>query len=320
MLSAVTRALGALLLLAGAGGPARAADGAECAQDGPYVVVLGVAQDAGHPQAGCDRACCAAAWAGAGHAVVSLGIVDPATGQHWLLDASPDLPAQEHALPGALAGVLLTHAHMGHYTGLLHLGREAMGARSVPVWAMPRMAALLRNEAPWSQLVALDNIALRALSAGTPVALAPGLRVTPLLVPHRDELSETVGFVVEGPGRAVLYLPDIDKWERWDTPVEQWIARVDVALLDGTFYDGAELPGRDMSEIPHPFIVESLARFAPLPAAQRDRVRFLHLNHSNPLLQPAGPAREAVEAAGLHVAAEGERHPLSAPCSPGAAH
>ena len=284
--------------------------GAALAAEAPYAVVLGVAQDAGHPQAGCEKNCCAAAWKGAGHKVVSVGIVDPASRRHWLLDASPDFPAQEQALPGELAGVLLTHAHMGHYTGLVHLGREAMGARGVPVWAMPRMRAMLEQNAPWSQLVDLQNIALHDLQDGSTVELAPGLRVTPLLVPHRDELSETVGFFVEGPSGSLLYLPDIDKWERWATPVEGWIARADVALLDGTFYDGAELPGRDMSQIPHPFIVESLARFAGLPPEQRARVRFLHLNHTNPLLQAGGAARQTVEAAGLHVASEGERHDL----------
>lgn len=284
--------------------------GAALAAEAPYAVVLGVAQDAGHPQAGCDKSCCAAAWQGAGHKVVSVGIVDPETGRHYLLDASPDFPAQEHALPGELGGIFLTHAHMGHYTGLLHLGREAWGARGVPVWAMPRMAALLQDQAPWSQLVSLGNIAVNGLQDGVPVELRPGLRVTPFSVPHRDELSETVGFLVEGPGGSLLYLPDIDKWERWATPVEQWVQRADVALLDGTFYDGAELPGRDMSEIPHPFIVESLARFADLPPEQRQRVRFLHLNHTNPLLQADSAARKAVEAAGMAVASEGDRHGL----------
>ena len=271
-------------------------------------VVLGIAQDAGHPQAECAKACCSAAWEGAGHRVSSLGLVEG--DRHWLLDASPDLPAQLHALEGELAGIFLTHAHMGHYTGLVHLGREAMGASAVAVWAMPRMRTFLTRNGPWDQLVELENIVVQPLYDGHPVQLSATLTVTPVEVPHRDEYSETVGFHVQGPERSLLYLPDIDKWEKWSTPVEDWIRAVDVAMLDGTFYDGAELPGRDMSQIPHPFIVESIDRFSALPEAQRDKVRFLHLNHTNPALDADSDASKTIEAAGLHVAREGEVHPL----------
>ncbi|MCP4806029.1 MAG: pyrroloquinoline quinone biosynthesis protein PqqB [Proteobacteria bacterium] len=273
---------------------------------GPEAVVLGVAQDAGHPQIACTKSCCTSAWE-AGHRVTSVALVDGDS--TWLLDASPDLPAQLHQVGDELAGVFLTHAHMGHYTGLMHLGREAMGASSTPVWATARMDAFLRGNAPWSQLVELQNIALSPLVDGVAVSVG-SLAVTPFTVPHRDELSDTVGFLVEGPTSSLLYLPDIDKWERWDTPVEEWIARADVALLDGTFFSGDELPGRDMAEIPHPFIVESIERFAVLPEPQRAKVHFTHLNHSNPALQPESDAVQAIEAAGHHVAQEGSRFPL----------
>ena len=79
-----------------------------------------------------------------------------------------------------LSGIFLTHAHMGHYTGLMWLGKEVMGAAKVPVHAMPRMAAYLRSNGPWSQLVKLENIELREMRAGEAVPM-PGLVVTPLL-------------------------------------------------------------------------------------------------------------------------------------------
>lgn len=274
---------------------------------GPYAVVLGTAQDAGHPQIGCERDCCIGAWAGDGHRVSSIGLVDPESGAHWILDATPDFPHQQHELPGTLAGVLPTHAHMGHYTGLMHLGREAMGATGVPVWTMPRMHAFLSDNGPWSQLVALGNILLKELTDGVSVALSPTLTVTPLQVPHRDEYSETVGFVVQGPHKRVLYLPDIDKWERWERPIEGLVRSVDRAWLDGTFYDADELPGRDMAQIPHPFIVESMDRFTPLSRRDRSRVHFIHLNHTNPALNPKSAARTAIEDAGFHVAETGDR-------------
>ena len=270
----------------------------------PYAQVLGVAQDAGHPQIACDKSCCAET---EGHLVSSLALVDG--DQVWLLDASPDLPEQLRRVDDRLTGVFLTHAHMGHYTGLVHLGREAMGARDVPVYGTARMGDYLRDNGPWSQLVELGNIQLNPLEDGVGVPVG-SFTVTPFTVPHRDEFSDTVGFFVEGPSGSLVYLPDIDKWERWSTPVEAWIAKADVALLDGTFYSGAELPGRDMSEIPHPFIVESIERFQTLPEAERAKVHFIHLNHSNPALDPASEAARAVKAAGHHVAAEGTRYDL----------
>lgn len=309
---------GIVLALAGCCGMPRQA--AAEAADEALVVVLGIAQDAGYPQAACRKACCARAWEDASlrRQVACLGIV--AGGRRWMIDATPDFPDQLRMLdevaavrdagnrsqPG-LDGIFLTHAHIGHYTGLMHLGREVTGARSVPVYAMPRMTEFLRGNGPWGQLVELENIELRGLRADEPVELAPGLRITPLLVPHRDEYSETVGFRIEGPHAAVLFIPDIDKWERWERALEAELARVDVAYLDGTFYREGEIPGRAMSEIPHPFIEETLALLAGLPARERAKVRFIHLNHTNPALVEGGEAERAIERAGCRVASQGER-------------
>jgi pyrroloquinoline quinone biosynthesis protein B len=273
------------------------------------VVVLGIAQDGGLPQAGCLKSCCTS-----GHRahVTSLALVDRAGARHWLFDATPDLPEQMRALeriaPGSkLAGVFLTHAHIGHYLGLAQLGREVMGTHGVPVWAMPRMRAFLSSNGPWDQLVRLENVTLRPLEDGAAVRLDSGLVVTPFLVPHRDEYSETVGFRIEGPRRRITFIPDIDKWERWSRPIEGILDSCDVALLDGTFYRDGELPGRSMAEVPHPFIEESLRRFAPLPAATRARVEFIHLNHTNPAHVPGGEAERTIRAAGCGLAREGER-------------
>ena len=290
------------------------------AADDPYTLLLGVAQDAGHPQAGCQKVCCAGAWEDPtlGHRVVSLAVVDPASGERWLIDASPDFRLQLRALdeaqnptsPPGLSGIFLTHGHMGHYTGLVHLGREAMGTRGVAVHAMPRMEAFLRQYGPWEQLVRAGNVELKGLADGQVVSLNDRLSIEPFSVPHRDEYTETVGFVVQGPNHRVLYLPDIDKWERWDRPIESLLVGVDRAYVDGTFFSDGELPNRAMSEIPHPFVVESLARFAPLPAGERSKIRFIHFNHTNPLLQADSNACKQVEAAGFQAAEEGERFGL----------
>ncbi len=307
--------LGIGLLLAGGADLLRAVPPA------PYVVVLGIAQDGGYPHAGCNRSCCQDAFTNParGRHVSSLAIVDPGSGERWIIDCTPDFrfqlkdlgrlqPAREGRPP--LDGILLTHAHIGHYSGLVHLGREVMGTRNVPVFAMPRMAEFLRSQGPWSQLVSLGNIQLRPLEAEKPIALNERITVTPILVPHRDEFSETVGFQVQGPRRQVLFIPDIDKWERWDRQIEKMVVQSDRAYLDGTFFTTDELPGRDISEIPHPFIIESIRRFAVLPDQQREKIRFIHLNHTNPALERGSAARKQVNRAGMAVARQGEKFPL----------
>ena len=247
----------------------------------PYLMVLGVAQDAGHPQAGCTQAHCTKAFEkpSKAHHVASLGLVDPASGSYWILDATPDLPLQLHRLeqrpdthPQTLGGIFITHAHIGHYTGLMHLGREVMGSQQIPVYTMPRMQEFLTNNGPWSQLIALGNIQL--VDCQSPVQLTDTLAVEAIVVPHRDEFSETVGFRIKGPSLTALYLPDIDKWERWDQALEDVLDTVDVAYIDGTFFDEGELPGRDMSTIPHPFIAETMKRLesAPVTTSQKDSV------------------------------------------------
>jgi pyrroloquinoline quinone biosynthesis protein B len=288
----------------------------------PYILVLGTAQDGGLPQIGCTEPCCEAARAHPERArrVTSLLIADPRSGQRWLLDASPDLAEQvelarghpatrkvEGARPALFDGVFLTHAHMGHYAGLLDLGREAYGAHGLPVHASARMRAFLEQNGPWSLLVQTGAIELSTIAPGESIQLAPGLTLTALSVPHRDEFSDTLAFIVRGPSRSALYLPDIDQWERLERPLEEILAEVDVALLDGTFYDERELPGRDRAQFPHPPIEATLERLSAAPLELRARVLFTHLNHTNPACHPASVEAARVLRAGLGIARDGLR-------------
>jgi len=214
------------------------------------------------------------------------------------------------ARPPLFGAIALTHAHIGHYAGLMQLGREAYGANGQRVLASDRMARFLEANGPWDSLVKLRHVRIERFAAGKVVALNARLSITPITVPHREEYSDTYGFIVRGPARSVLWLPDIDKWEKWDRRIEDVIATVDVAYVDGTFFDEGELPGRAMSEVPHPFIAESLTRFAALPEKERRKIVFVHLNHTNPAAAPESSARRAVEKAGMRVAKEGERQAL----------
>lgn len=279
----------------------------------PYLAVLGTAQDAGFPQAACQKDCCRAVWENPAlrEWVSCLAFVDPSENRAWMFDATPDFKDQlnylQKNLQSDLAGIFLTHAHIGHYTGLMHLGREVMGAQAMPVYVMPKMEAFLTENGPWSQLVQLENIKLQPQRKDSTQQISTALKVTPLQVPHRDEFSETVGYSVQGPNRKALFIPDIDKWEKWTLDINTLIAEHDLAFLDGTFFANGEIPGRDMAEIPHPFVEESLTRLGALPKEDRAKIYFIHFNHTNPVLQVDSEASKRVEAKGMHIARTGDR-------------
>ena len=262
-------------------------------------VVLGIAQDGGVPHPGCACARCDAAATGAAPRlhVACVGLTDGE--RHYLLDATPDLPAQLRLLGAPRPdGIFLTHAHMGHVTGLVFLGREALATRDVALHGTPSMHAFLRANAPFRDLEEQGRVVLRPNDR---VDLG-GLVVSALPVPHRAEHTDTVGYRVQGSRGALLFLPDIDSWEAWDRDLRTVVAGVDVAFLDATFFSAAELPHRDPSEIPHPLVTDTMDRLDGLG----ERVRLIHLNHTNPLLSNDAPVRER----GFRVARQGERFAL----------
>ncbi len=279
----------------------------------PYVVVLGTGQDAGVPQMGCSTPFCRRAWNDPSltELVTSIALVDPDTGGRWIFDATPHLPKQFEALKNITAdrsnrldGIFLTHAHIGHYTGLMYLGRESMNASGIQVYAMPRMRTMLEENAPWSQLISLKNIALAGLSDGSVVKLNDRLSVEPFLVPHRDEFSETVGYRIRSQKRSLIFIPDIDKWQKWQTPLSDIVKSANYLLLDGTFYADGEI-SRPMSEVPHPFVSETMDLLTGLSAREKGKVHFIHFNHSNPLVQGRRRAIDEVRRKGFRVAKRG---------------
>ena len=278
----------------------------------PYVMVLGVAQDAGYPQMNCKKECCKQAWENSKlkRTTSCLAIVDPISKEQWIIDATPNIKEQLQLLKQKtgsekLDGILLTHAHMGHYTGLLHFGREVMGTDNLPVFAMPKMKTFLQENGPWSQLVKLENINIKAIKSDSTFSLNERIKISPFLVPHRDEFSETVGYEITINNKSLIFIPDIDKWEKWETNITELIKKVDYAFLDATFYKNGELK-RDMSEIPHPFVEESMSLFSTLSDADKQKVHFIHFNHTNPLLIENNTAQQEVLKKGFNLAKEGQ--------------
>ena len=288
---------------------------AKAKPDSAYLYILGVAQDAGYPQAGCYQPHCMPGWENKTlqRGATSIALIDPVAKTKILFEATPNLPQQlynlEQEAPSSqytFEGVFLTHAHIGHYAGLMFFGHEAMGSNNIPVYAMPKMAEYLAKNGPWSQLVDYGNISLRGLQHNQALDVN-GITVKPFLVPHRDEFSETVGYLIEGPSKTAVFIPDINKWSVWDTDIAELITQVDYALLDATFFDDGELPGRDMSKVPHPLVTETMQRLGALSIEQRGKVWFIHMNHTNPLLDADSQASKRVRAAGFNITSEGIR-------------
>ena len=287
---------------------------------GVSLILLGTLQDAGAPQLNCNKKCCQGLFeqANSSRKVSSLGLLDYNTQKKYIFDATPDISSQLYALKKAskiapssiVDGIFLTHAHIGHYTGLMYLGKEAVNASEISVFAMPKMSAFLSNNGPWSQLVANRNIAIQPLVANQAISLSPSLQVTPFIVPHRDEYSETVGYLIEGPYKKALFIPDIDKWNRWELDLKTELKKVDYAFLDATFYSAKELGNRDMSQIPHPSVLETMEALKYLSVEQRARVIFTHFNHTNPLLDRESEASKNVLALGFKIGRIHDRFPL----------
>ena len=277
----------------------------------PYAVVLGIAQDGGYPHAGCERRCCADLWKNDSlkKLVSCISVIDPKSGLAWMIDATPDFAKQYHIITkehnARLAGIFLTHAHIGHYTGLMHLGREVMGSKNIVVYAMPKMKLFLENNEPWKQLVSLKNIHIIPIEDKKEIILSRHLIIEPFKVPHRDEFSETVGYNIIGPNESLLYIPDIDKWDKWEHDILFWIESTGYALLDGTFYYDGEIPNRNMSEIPHPFIMESMNYFETLLERNQNKIFFIHLNHTNPAIRKNSAASRNIIKNGFNVARKG---------------
>lgn len=273
-------------------------------------IVLGMAQDGGVPQLGCTQALCREARRDPSkrRLVASLGLIDRKAGKRFLIDATPDFARQVDRLGALPDAILLTHAHIGHYLGLAQLGREVLNTRHMPVYCTASMARFLRENKPWSHLVDRENIEIREIQPEAEFALTPDLHARAIRVPHRDEDSDTVAYILRGPHRSILWLPDIDKWETWDQRIEDVLSHVDIAYLDGTFYSADEIPGRSIQDIPHPLVPETIERLTSAKV-QAGKVFFVHLNHTNRLYWDTAARRELAHH-GFGVAVEGTRHDL----------
>ncbi len=248
--------------------------------NGWELIVLGIAQDGGLPHAGCNCSTCQEVQ----ELVACVGLRHVQAGLSFLFDATPDLPAQLRMLTGGGPpdGIFLTHAHIGHYPGLIYFGQEAMSTCDLPVHATDQMISFLGQNQPWQTLIDAGHIDPRVIVPDQPVSLTEGLSVTALRVPHRDELSDTVGYRIDGPRASALFIPDIDAWDLWERDLGSLADEIDLLLLDGTFSSADEVPGR---VVHHPLMPDTRQRLAGSSA----KLWFLHVNHTNPALLERAP-------------------------------
>jgi pyrroloquinoline quinone biosynthesis protein B len=279
-----------------------------------YIYILGNTQDAGLPHIGCQHPFCEDSFnVYEEHYTTSIAVVNSDLKKYILFEATPDITFQlnnlkknifhEFLLPESL---YITHAHMGHYTGLMYFGREALGSKDLLVRVLPRMSKFLQNNGPWSQLVDINNIKIKEINFGLSTNELSNIIVTPVQVPHRDEYSETAGYIIEGKNKKALFIPDIDKWEKWDRNLSQLAEEFDFLLIDATFYDSKEI-NRDISEIPHPLVTETIDLLSGLHIENRSKVYFIHMNHTNMMLDPDSELSKLVTSKGFNIARLGQK-------------
>ena len=279
-----------------------------------YIYILGNTQDAGLPHIGCQHPFCEDNFnVYEEHYTTSIAVVNSDLKKYILFEATPDITFQlnnlkknifdEFMLPES---IYITHAHIGHYTGLMYFGREALGSKDLLVRVLPRMSKFLQNNGPWSQLVDINNIKIKEINFGSSTNELSNINVTPIQVPHRDEYSETAGYIIKGKNKKALFIPDIDKWEKWDRDLNQLAKEFDFLLIDATFYNSKEI-NRDISEIPHPLVIETIDLLSGLNLEYRNKVYFIHMNHTNMMLDPNSDLSKLVTSKGFNIARLGQK-------------
>ena len=278
------------------------------------VTILGTLQDGGYPQLGCELTCCNGIIKKE-RFVSCLSIIDLIKNKFWLIDVTPDFRDQIQILNDKVNriipdGIFITHAHSGHYTGLLELGKEVMNTTNLPVYVMSKMKLFLENNNPWKQLIKQGNVKLIQMEDDIAISLSKELTICPFLVPHRSEISETVGFKIKGNNLSIIYIPDIDSWEEWEINISKLVKDNNILFIDGTFYHEDELKGRDINEIPHPPIKESMRILEGLDSSNRSKVYFTHLNHTNNALRDHTHEYKNIIDNGFMIASEGLKFQL----------
>lgn len=278
--------------------------------------VLGTSQDAGYPQVGCKNICCQTAWDNPELKKFpsSIAIINKEDRKYWLIDITPEIKTQIQMIDKfdcSLEGIFITHAHIGHYMGLINLGLEVMNLKNIPVYVMPKMKEFIINNTLLNQLVENNNIKLSLISDGVDININDNFTIQAFDVPHRNELSETVGYKIIGQKKSAIYMPDIDSWDRFEKNLFKLINNNDILFLDGTFYQKSEIKTRDIKKIPHPSIVDTMDMLMDLSDEDKQKIHFIHFNHTNDAIREGSEAYNTIIDSGFSISRENQKFNLS---------
>ena len=270
------------------------------------IKILGSGQDAGIPHTGCYCDVCSKARKDTKYRRLgpSIVIIDKKEGFCYFIDASPDFKYQLDMVRGEvgnirrkgripISGILLTHAHLGHCSGLWHLGLEAVDEKNLLVFCTPKMGQFLQNNYPFNLLVQRKNIKIKDIQPNEEFELE-GFGCIPFQVPHRNEVADTVGYIIKSKKRTI-YLPDIDYWT---DKVMNEIRMADRAIIDGPFHAKDEISR--FNDVPHPPIKETIKLLEDV----NTEIYFTHINHTNAINRD-GRERENIEGKGFKIAHDG---------------
>ncbi len=210
----------------------------------------------------------------------------------------------------SISSLILSHHHLGHVDGIGLFGREVMGTPKQSIRLITGKAVMDMLE----KKSALDPFRPETISNGSTVELGKGVSLEFHRVPHREcEKGETYGIVVRGKQKSIFFLPDHDTYKEslnyhGKDSIREWFKslKVDVALIDGTFFTLEEISVKrsDSSGIPHPTISESLSLLGNRTKEDPDIV-FIHLNHTNPVIDDEMKRLE-IEELGWKVGSQGQ--------------
>lgn len=293
------------------------------------VRLLGIAAGGGVPQWNCACRNCRLARAGRIPPLTQSSLAfSPDGGAWYLANATPDVTAQLARWPelwpeglrsSRIHGVILTDGELDHTLGLLHL-RE--GAAWTLYATAPVVAMLEDNLRILPALRRYGSIAVRPLCFDTPLVLGtppesvevhatPVSSRSPRYAGGTPECSRdaVVALALVNPttGCRLVYAPCVGELS---SDLFRWCAGAEVVLFDGTFWTDDELPrlgvgpetARAMGHVPVSGPLGSCGWLADVPARTK---LYVHVNNTNPLLDPDSEERAAIRTLGLDVAREG---------------
>ena len=211
--------------------------------------------------------------------------------------------------------MLLTNGDIDHVAGLLTLREK----QAFTLFLTAAIAEVL-DDNPIFRALDSNFVTRRVVDLGESVEIAPGLNAEMFPVPGKVPLymegetvdtelegEQTVGVRLQSDNAEAFYLPGCAKIT--DALAER-LNGAALVFFDGTVWENEEMirlgvgakTGARMGHMSMTGVRGSMAAFAPLGVARKI---YVHMNNTNPVLDPRSNERAAVEAAGWEVAHDG---------------